>query len=91
MSCKFLIGKFLHFKVSNGKVPHLCDFIASCGTLVCEGYSMHSLCLLVWQCNATGCFTILSDFKNLVKQKVNEIKSKFQSSSVGNMLLAILL
>ena len=35
----------------------------------------------------TGCFTILSDFKNFIKQKVNEIKSKFQSSSVGNIML----
>ena len=28
----------------------------------------------------TGYFTILSDFKNFIKQKVNEIKSEFQSS-----------
>ena len=26
--------------------------------------------------NFTGCFTILSDFKNFIKQKVNKIKSK---------------
>ena len=35
----------------------------------------------------TGCFTIFSDLKNFIKQKVNEIKSKFQSSSVGNIML----
>ena len=36
---------------------------------------------------STECFTILSDLKNFIKQKVNEIKSKFQSSSVGNIML----
>ena len=35
----------------------------------------------------TGCFTILSDFENFIKQKVNKIKSKFQSSSIGNIML----
>ena len=32
-------------------------------------------------------FTILSDLKNFIKQKVNEIKSKFYSSVIGNIKL----
>ena len=31
-------------------------------------------------CVCTKCFTILSDFKNFIKQKVNEIKSNFKAA-----------